>query len=392
MSFLCGFTGMDFPEAFRDAFVKTYAHCFVSTREATLCASRLRYYADAKLIQDSHQMRIRWKLVLALQADAFRERSYFYQDEMMLKTFIIGLRLGVDRFLGVQRIMRRVVGMITEWYHNKVLRSGVVVARNRKDLLPDQKFEVRYHPREGYFATAFSGRFGADLENGEYVIKVKAAGTSQDAIGLYCVFTSNHSEGRSRLFAHLDQALLDGLDSFRQTYGCVVRLGELFLDEHFTRLCESYIYQYMEDTILNQNGFSSLQRLERFISVKPVLAEHIWTENLSTQQERATLATQLKISKRNMGGFKNATTTADLQKFIVRKWDSKRSLLDDLPKHLWDRIQNAETEYEFARRGHRVGLRGWYISSDSIDVARNRLRNAWRDADVWISHHVVKAK
>lgn len=385
---------MNFSDSFQDAFVKSYSQHFGNVTQAKLSASYLRHFADSRLINDCNRIKLKWRIVMPI-TDVFKYGSYYYPqyrpDETYM-AFISELRIAVFRFLRIQRILRRMIVMATEWYQNKVLRCGVVVARNRKDLLPDRKFEIRYHPREGYFATAFSGRFGADIENGEYVIKVNAAGTSQDAIGLYSVVTLNRIEGRAMMYAHLDNALLHGLDSFRQTYGCVIRLGELFMDTHFMGVCAGYVNDYIEETILNQKGFSSIQRLERFISVKPVLAEHIWTENLSTPQERASIAVQLKISKRNIGGFTNAATTVDLQKFIVRKWDSKRSMLDDLPKHLWTRIQNAETAYESAKRGVPVGLRGWYISSESIDIARNRLRDAWRDADIWIGQHVVKSK
>jgi len=275
----------------------------------------------------------------------------------------------------------RIRDMILQWYRNQ-RKKGVILARNARDGLPDKILPITYHStRDAYFITAFSGRYPADMEDGKFVLRVHKLKTSQSAIEVFCASRYN---GRRFIEEYLDQAASVGLERFTQAYEELDVLGNLFMDPVFTEKVNSFLVEYLNQTLYKLNGSNSMTRLQLYLDKSPVIAEYIWKANFSTKEARGVLGTALKISNRNMAGFKNAETVGDLKSFIHRKLSLGKSHLDDLPPKVWEKIQIAKRAHEEATKGVRVGLYGRYISSDAIEMTRVKLAEAWREADKWI--------
>lgn len=51
----------------------------------------------------------------------------------------------------------------------------------------------------------------------------------------------------------------------------------------------------------------------------------------------------------------------------------------------------AERELQLAKIGHRVGLYGWYISSDEISIAQQKLADVRSEANRYISNTLKNA-
>jgi hypothetical protein len=255
--------------------------------------------------------------------------------------------------------------------------------------MPDRIIPITYHvTRDAYFATAFSGRFPVDMEDERYIIRVNKLKTSQDAIEIYCASRRN---GTQRLYEYLNIAT-DTLAHFERVYGELVVLSEIFMDEVFAGKLNAFLMKYMNDTLYALNSpANSLKRLRLFLDKNRVMAEYIWKANFSTREERGVLGTALKIANRNIAGFKASNTIEDLIAFIDRKMSIGRTILDDLPHDLWQKVQKAQADHENAKRGERVGMFGRYISSDEIERTRNVLALTWSEVDKWITQRQKKS-
>lgn len=280
-------------------------------------------------------------------------------------------------------LFKRFVQRVTERYRSHLVTKEVI-ARNTRDHLPDLICPITYHKTMSpYWVSAFSGRFNKDLEDGRFVVRVNRINSSQEAVAIYC------NRDKKMLYDFLTTAAQEGIDRLE----AVVRelqIGQVFMDEVFIEKVAGFFNEYLYETLYKLDKTTSLVRLQLFVSSKPVIAEYIWKTNLNTKKKREILGSALSISKRNIGGFVRSETIGELKKYIELKTGSKLSILDQLPKHLWDKITRAQEDYEFAKCGVRVGLYGRYISSDAIQAANHRLQEAWKEADRWIGRNAAK--
>lgn len=387
---------MDFPAGFKDVFISRYK---------TTCGYMGSVHV-LKTLWSSCDFRLRrcitkctfpWKLVMRVLEVDDMDRYYYdcFWGSLTYQKFRELLRQNMVRILLWKRVFRVFIRHCVEWYRHRVLVKAHIIARNKKDNLPDQIMEMRYHPvHDMYFEGAFSGRFTKNLEkmpNGTlaYVIHVSRMGTTQEAIALYCLYTCNPWEGRLHVKQFIEDSATD-TNRLERVIQILEMIGRELMKPSFSGLCAEYLHTYIEETLLQKKGMNSTQRLERFIRQNPVLAEYIWKGNFASETRRETLGSQLQISKRNMGGFKRSSTLAELREFVDRKLNKKDSLLDQLPPHVWKKIENAENALASARGGVRVGLFGHYISSDAVTAAQTRLREAWKEADRWIGRQLLQ--
>lgn len=386
---------MVFPPKFREAFFARYkTSCGYLGTEVLFS---LGTQCDNALDKGIRRCPLSWKYVMpALDPSEFTVYNYNCLWGLETKRiFLEKLRAQLLRAFRVHAIMKRFVRSWKTWYYTKVLRVGHILARYRKEKLPDARFILKYHPiRDEYFSAAFSGRFPKNLEtdgngNTVYVIHAGRMGTSQEAISMFCRFTQDPFLGRVRVHRFLEDATGDP-ERFQKAYQELQVLADEFMHASFGNCCVEFLNHYLNETMLRVNHMTSIQRLERFVRQNPILAEFIWKGNFSTREQRAVLADRLCISKKNKGGFIRSENLTQLREFVDRKTHKKDSLLDMLPPHLWARIQDAEKGYQQAQLGSPVGLFGTYISGDAVDMWRNRVREAWRDADIWIGRHQLQ--
>jgi hypothetical protein len=282
--------------------------------------------------------------------------------------------------------------MIVDFSRSK--KNGVIIARNRKYKLPDVEIEISYYPKmDPYFVSAFSGRFGKDLENGKLVIHTKKEGTNQEVVNIYWnIYRRNKMNGKQVVFDYLDNHK-DNLDELENAINTIAAVGIWDTFGYFTGLVGDYIISYMNTTAYNK-GLTTLVRMRNFIDNDPIMAEYIWNTNFNTEKKRFAFAADMEIGKRDQNKFIKANGISELRSYIATKEENMRkknsSIYDDMPQHLWDKIKKAEKELKSAKDGVRVGRCGRYISSDQIDSAQNMLKNAWVDADKWVGKNRAK--
>lgn len=367
---------------------------YLGTRQVL---SNLWGFCDVNLRRSVQRCSFPWQLIMpALEENEMN--IYYYNcrwDHATYQRFLDVLRGNLARAVFLTRVFRLFARKMVRWYRKRILVKGYLIARNKKDGLLDQILKMRYHPvKSTYFTAAFSGRFPKNLEtmdNGEkgYVIHVSRMKTSQEAVALYCQLTLDPLGGRLAVWRYLDESTFE-LSHFEEVFQGLDVIATEFMDDRLASICSGFLHQYIEDTLLHKKGMNSVQRLESFLRRNPVLAEYIWKGNFATETQRATLGSQLDISKRNLGGFKRSSTLAELKEFVDRKLNKKDSLLDQLPACLWKKIETAENALVDARQGVRVGLYGRYISSDAITMAQTRVRDAWKEADRWIGRQLLQ--
>lgn len=287
------------------------------------------------------------------------------------------------------RILRRLKQRIVAWYRERVLRSGIVILRNRRDKKPDIRLSIRYHPiRDDYFAAAFSMRFLKDIEDGCVVIHTAREGTTQEAVRIF--WDDYRRKGKKKakhaVSSYLEEKkqagqLQEGIDH-------LLILASKWGDAGFEEVVLSYLEDYTNATLYNK-GFASLKRIFLFMEKDPVLAEYIWKANFGTPEARRQFVENLEISIRHQKAFLEADNLHDLRSHIERKMMARASSdqYDLLPQHLKLRIQRAKSELDAAKKGVRVGLFGRYIDSEQIAIAQHRLDLLWKDADRWIGLH-----
>jgi len=274
-------------------------------------------------------------------------------------------------------------------YKEKIVKIQKIIAR-QKDY-PDIICEIQYHPvHDSYFASAFSGRFMGGIENGMLVIKCLKEGTSQDVVRLVCTYKMSPSLGKSLILHKLEESSSD-INKLRTTIDHFMTLSDKWFIPQISDFITQFIQNYLNETLYKMNKTNSITRLQLFVEKSPVLSEYIWETNFSTENERKILGNALNISQKNIKGFIQSNNIGELKQFICKKINiHKINPLNDLPKEIWDDINDCQKNLIKAKEGIRVGLRGRYISSDEIDAANTKLKNAWKKADQWRAKNSCK--
>lgn len=280
-----------------------------------------------------------------------------------------------------QIVLKKIADLVVKWYRTKVLETQTIITRNKKDMLPDVFIDIMYNPKRDFFwSTAFTTQLKGGFENGMYIVFVNRENTTQEAVKIYAEFKRSQYNGKILI----ENYVLTGTN-FEARMRELAVLGDKWMTPAFTDYVLSIAERYINDTLYNLNKTNSRDRLSLFITKNRAFAEYIWSVNFSTETERRTLGTLLKISSKNMSGFVRSNTIDDLEKYISFRSNGPKTIYDRLPQHIKQQITRAEADLASAKNGVRVGLMGRYISSDAINAAQNKLNDLWKDADRWIS-------
>jgi hypothetical protein len=218
--------------------------------------------------------------------------------------------------------------------------------------------------------------------------------TSQEAVRIVCEFTINSDQGTKLLHQYLDSQTTS-IETFQYAMQSLFTLYEMWNMENVATACSDYMESYINSTLYKKrnkygNLEPSINRLDLFTSRNPVLAEHIWRTNFSTEKSREILGVALNINMKNIGGLKRAKSIGELKQYIDKRRSLDMSINDKLPPHIWTKIENAQKLVNQAKGGVRVGWSGRYINSEEIAMAENRLREAWREADKWLGKNLIQ--
>jgi hypothetical protein len=283
---------------------------------------------------------------------------------------------------------KKIVTFVIETYKTKFLIYKEIIARNRKDGLPDVICPVFYNPKKHeYLHAAFSGAFRGGIEDGRLVIYTKKMETTQEAVKIYCTYITNQFQGQKMLDEYFIENLSKGYDFFKEAIESVCKIADICLFPTLQDDCSQYLMKYINSTLYNR-GYKSIKRLHLFLETNPILAHHIWITNFATEEERLSLGYQLDISTRNLNGFVKSTSINELKEYLDKKkqFQNVKTIYDNLPNDMKLKISKAENDLISAKKGHSIGLYGAvYISSDEIDVAQNRLNVLWKNADRYLS-------
>jgi len=290
-----------------------------------------------------------------------------------------------------QNVLVRFIRRTRERLTSHILKHAVIIARNRKDDLPDITIPITYTPRgDPYFAAAFAGHFktGAD-EKDTFVVHVRREQTSQRVVQMFWEdYRWDHQKGKKSVYRFLEENKHSLADAVAEIHSVADRWGH----NGFCDLVSEYLMEYMNKTLFS--GGSSMDRLHKFVTTDRLLASYIWTTNFGTDEQRTQLVYDLKISLTNQKAFIRSRTVEELQANIERKSVAHQklnaSIYDDVPPHIWRRVEECKENLASAKRGVRVGFTGRYISSDDIAAAETSLKNAYREADRWIGQNRKK--
>lgn len=286
--------------------------------------------------------------------------------------------------------LRKLKSAIVYWYRNKVIKTATIIARNKKDNKPDIECILKYNPRvDTFWNTALFSKMKGGMDGDKYIVYTTKENTTQEAVQIFCLYKDNKVQGKVAINNYLSS--VDSCDELKMKIGHLNILGDIWDCESFKDDSDyNYLMNYINSTLYKMNGTTSYERLNLFINTNKILAEYIWDNNFSTPEQRSILGTAMGISSKNLGGFKRATTLDALTDYLNTKMSRGKTIYDNLPQHLWNKIQKAEQDLITAKQGVRVGLFGHYISSEDIDAAQNRLSNAWKDADRWLGQNLKK--
>lgn len=280
-----------------------------------------------------------------------------------------------------KKVLKKIATMVVMWYRTKVLVTNTIIARNKKDGLPDRYIKITYNPNKDLFwSTAFSTEMKGGFENGMYLVFVNRENTTQEAVQIYAEFKRSPRDAMKLI----DTYVLSGGD-FEKRMRELSVLGDKWMTPALTDYVLSIAERYINDTLYNLNKTNSRERLTLFINKYRAFAEYIWSVNFSTDTDRRALGTLLNISSKNMSGFVKSSSIEDLEKYISFRSTGPKTIYDCLPPHIKQKITRAEADLASAKAGIRVGLMGRYISSDEINAAQTRLNDLWKDADRWIA-------
>jgi hypothetical protein len=280
----------------------------------------------------------------------------------------------------IKRFVNRNVPKYYEWYKVNIIRTGVFLAKYRGK--EDVECVVRYHPKyDEFFESAFSGRFKGSLDDkGRVIIYCKKEETTQVAV---CIACSPVHETKLLVDAYLNEA--DTVEQLTERMNAVGKIADKWMLSRLMETCEEYVNDYLTQTLYHLDHTNSLQRIELFTTKNKILAEYIWSVNFSTVEDRQRLAAQLNVSHRNRKAFTSSETVDELEQKMLKKRDNGKTILDDLPPALMTKITREQATLVKAKEGTPVGRFGHYISSNDIDAANHRLREAWKEADQYIS-------
>jgi hypothetical protein len=241
-----------------------------------------------------------------------------------------------------------------------------------------------------YFAAALAGHFSTGTDDKDtFVIHVSREKTSQRVVE---IFWRDYRWDHKRGARAVHQFLTDNKDNLAQAIEQIHSVGTRWSHGGFCDIVSEYLMKYMNETLFS--GGPSMDRLHKFATTDPVLASYIWTTNFGTEKLRAQLVYDLKISLTNQKAFIRSTTLEELQANLARKCTayqrSNASIYDDVPPHIWMRVEECKKNLQIAKRGVAVGRMGRYISSDDIAAAEMNLKDAYREADRWIGMHRKK--
>lgn len=353
------------PKEFKQAIKKKYYDSNADIIRAVYCSNN---YITQKIIQ--FPFRYKW-------AEIINNDEMYWQEKFFL-------------FYWCVPHLTKIKTKMIEWYRTKVLQKGDIIIRDRKNNKLDIRMTIQYHPRKDeYFNTAFSGIFKKDMEDGAFVIHTRREGTTQEVVQLYWRdYRKNKEKGRQNVFEYIDNHKTT-LDELKETIQSILVIADKWGDECFGEIVSEYLMRYMNNTIYNRNK-TSIKRIVDFIQNDNVLVEYIWQSNFNTEKSRFALAYELKISKRDEKGFIKSQTIAELNEYVNRKTNQNKNMYDNLPDYIWKEIKKTEEEYAIAKCGIRVGMYSRYYSSEEIDAAYQRHKQAWIKADRWIGKQNAK--
>lgn len=315
--------------------------------------------------------------ILSIKYDNFFE-SYKDQFELSVEDCFKSILIGYAKH---KKTLKKIAELIVKWYRTKYLKTHTIIARNKKDSLPDVFIDIMYNPKQDLFwSTALSTQMKGGFENGMYLVFVNRENTTQRAVSIYAEFKRSQYNGKKMI----DNYVLSGGD-FEARMRELSVLGDKWMTPAFSEYVLSLPNRYINDTLYNLDHTNSLERLTLFINNNRLLAEYIWSVNFSTDTERRCLGTILKISSKTLGGFSKSTTIEDLEKYISFRSTGPKTIYERLPADMKQKISRAEENLVRAKRGIIVGRMSCYISSDEINAAQNKLNDLWKDADRWIT-------
>lgn len=270
------------------------------------------------------------------------------------------------------------------WVQRHTLKNQIIV-RDRKRGYEDILVTIPYRDNDLYWNAVFSDNFQGGKENGMYVVHVSREGTTQQAVQIFSVFLHERTHGMDRIRNYIHEACKESVEVVTNRVQHLLILADKWHHSVFGEAVMSIVTDYMDKTLYDTVGTTSLQRLKTFVTQNPVMAEYIWKGNFSTENDRSQLATRLCISNKRRGAFVRAATVNALREWISHfEYHVKhRDPFTDVPAHLVKQVKKAQYDIDMARQGVPVGFTGRYISSDEIVAAQQRYHDALRTVDQW---------
>ncbi|NDE15884.1 hypothetical protein EBZ80_13230 [bacterium] len=210
--------------------------------------------------------------------------------------------------------------------------------------------------------------------------------TTVTAIRTYVLFQRDRAAGKQQCLAQMRACTT--VEELTETIQHVVTISDMWdqgCSFSLSAVVSDYLHDYVSRTLHHLDGKTSFQRLDAFTRTDPLVAAYIWRANFDTPQKRQQLGILLNVSSKNRNGFVRSTTVAELQQWMNRKLRATRTIYDDLPPDMKERIQQAERAVARAKRGTPLPGGKCYISSDAIQAAQTQCANLWRDADRWLA-------
>ena len=294
------------------------------------------------------------------------------------------LRTHIESFYNASSVLRRFCARyVIPYYSSRQFHHGTLVVRNKKDGMADRRLSFRFRPSHPYWSIAFYGHFDKDrVEGGNtFLLRLSKMGMTYEVIELYCALTRLRwdNDRRKVLETYMYTDVTD-YDEFEKRIQMCTSLFEMWCD---SSLIETVMMNYINVTLYNK-GFTSLRRLELFLTRNALLSRYIWQTNFSTEKQRRCLGVAMDISNKQLGGFIKSETPEQLREWLDKKKQPTLTKYDKLPDYLQREITAARQKLEKAKRGT-----GFYISSDEINACERNLFDAWRKADQWIGKNRI---
>lgn len=271
-------------------------------------------------------------------------------------------------------------------YHTKFMKNQELVVKNKKDNQPDRIMTVYYHSLfNDFWPHALSSGFSGSFENNRYVVYTNRENTSQEAVSLVCMYSKNRVHGLKYIENEFFRLSEMDYVTFEQWVQKLCVISDKWFYNSILDLISNFFVKYIEDTLGSSWLRSCVRKIELFVTKNPNMAQYIWETNYNTEKHRINFAIKANIGKKYFNGFIKAQTIGELKQYLDKRLKTNKTVYDDLPLHMKNKIRDAEYNVLSARRGSRVGWTGIYISSDQINQAENILHNLWKEADKYIS-------